>query len=187
MIAIETLAQRFEPFYAGKDTMHDLSHVRRIHASAVALAARAGLEYQPSALLLGAFLHGVIYDPVKAVVAEDCLRELGVSAADIDRAAAAARESQTDAVPSTPEGLLLHDGHLLEGGRTFQVVKTLVTGAARGATLAEIVSYWERNVHGRYRCFLPVAQSEYAERESFAKAVFAELRSEIRDSGSPAA
>jgi uncharacterized protein len=174
--------------YASKDTMHDATHIRRVHRAAERLALDTGTAYDPLLLLIGAYLHGVVYIPEREREARAFLEGAGVPPAVIDRGVAAAWESQTDAAPLTTEGMLLHDGHLLEGGRSFLLVKTLVTGAARGSTLADIVAFWNRHVAGQFRCALPLAQQRYDEQEAFAQAVFAELaRNAGLDTAAPAA
>ena len=178
----------FAPDYAGKDTMHNLTHIRRVYRAAVRLASATGTPYDRDVLLIGAYLHGVVYLPERERQARRFLENTGVAGAVIDRAVSAAWESQTDAVPISPEGVLLHDGHLLEGGRSFLLVKTLVTGAARGNSLADIVAFWERYVAARFRCVLPVGQKRYEEQEAFARAVFEELaRDPGLDTAAPAA
>ena len=166
--------------YAAKDTMHDLTHIRRVYRAAESLAGLSELAYDTDVLLIGAYLHGVVYIPEREREARSFLRTNGVSQPVIDRAVTAALESQTDARPQSAEGMLLHDGHLLEGGRSFLLVKTLVTGGARGSALADIVAFWERQVAGRFQCVLPAAQARYDEQEVFARSVFEEL---ARDPG----
>jgi uncharacterized protein len=155
--------------YAGKDTMHDLTHIRRVYRAAERLAHLSDTAYDRTVLLIAAYLHGVVYIPEREREARSFLRNRGVSQPVIDRAVTAAWESQTDAMPESPEGTLLHDGHLLEGGRSSLLVKTLVTGGARGGTLADIVGFWEHQVAGRFRCVLPTAQECYDEQEAFAR------------------
>jgi len=184
----EALEAFFGADYAAKDTMHDLTHVRRVHRAAVRLAAVAGQVCDRQVLLVGAYLHGIVYLPDRERLARRLLQDAGMPEALIERAVQAAQESQTDAEPRTPEGIVLHDGHLLEGGRAFLLAKTLVTGAARGSTLSEIIAYWDQHVRGRYRCALPVAQARYEEQQAFAQAAFDELtRDAGLDAGSPAA
>ena len=166
--------------YAAKDTMHDLTHIRRVYRAAEGLAGLSEVAYDADVLLIGAYLHGVVYIPEREREARSFLRTSGVPQPMIDRAVTAALESQTDARPQSAEGMLLHDGHLLEGGRSFLLVKTLVTGGARASTLADIVAFWERQVAGRFRCVLPAAQARYDEQEVFARSVFEEL---ARDPG----
>ena len=80
----------------------------------------------------------------------------------------------------TVEGKLLHDAHLLEGGKTFWLVKSLVVGAVRGMSFEETVAYMEtHHVPGRFRCYLPEAQTRYAEKEAFTHEALADLRAHL--------
>lgn len=74
---------------------------------------------------------------------------------------------------------MLHDGHLLEGGRAFLLVKTLVTGAARGSSLAQIIAYWNQLRLDQVRCVLPVAQVRFEQQVAFAQSVFDELANTV--------
>ncbi|MBX2872992.1 MAG: hypothetical protein KTR30_12850 [Saprospiraceae bacterium] len=59
----------------------------------------------------------------------------GVSLDVTDLIIEVAWESQKEERPTTPEGLLLHDAHLLEGGKYFEIIKSLITGSVRGQSL----------------------------------------------------
>ena len=50
---------------------------------------------------------------------------------------------------------ILHDAHVLEGGKTYTVVKTLITGSVRGQSLEETLSFMQKNVLGANKCYLP--------------------------------
>lgn len=54
---------------------------------------------------------------------------------DIEVIIKVAWESQRPEIPETLEGKILHDAHVLEGGKTYTVVKTLITGSVRGSRL----------------------------------------------------
>jgi len=161
-------------FYKGKDTMHDWTHVERVRKRALQFS-----ETKPCDLHLlstAACLHGVISSH------EDKIRvflvDRGVPQADVDRLVSVAWESQKETAPESIEGQLLHDAHLLEGDANFVLTKTLVTGSARGQTLAETLAYFEANV-GRCRCFFPDNQREYARREDIAREYLAKLKAEL--------
>jgi uncharacterized protein len=183
-LIVDAIERLVRADYVDKDTMHDLSHIRRVHQSALELAKLVGLSYDPEVVALGAYLHGVVYNDARRSDLSGELLRLGVPERVIQRAMQAALESQTDGDPMSPEGIVLHDGHLLEGGRAFLLVKTLVTGAARGSSLAEIVSYWNQLTLGGIRCVLPVAQARFDEQIAFAQSVFDELASVVEKEGS---
>ena len=58
-------------------------------------------------------------------------------------------------VPETLEGKILHDAHVLEGGKPYLVVKTLITGSVRGQSLLDTLKYMEGNVLDKNSCYLP--------------------------------
>jgi uncharacterized protein len=91
----------------------------------------------------------------------------------------AASESRTGSIPETLEGKILHDAHLLEGGLTFHVVKSLITGVSRGNSISQIIDYFNSNVNGKYRCYLPENKSPYKKKEAFAREFFRDLEKNL--------
>lgn len=164
--------------YADKDFMHDLSHIRRVYALAQELGAHH--PHDAETLLAGAYLHGIV--DAKEDAFRDFLRAQGMEQQRIERVIRAAHESQKEEAAETAEtieGRLLHDAHLLEGGKTFLVTKSLVVGTLRGQTLAETMRYIEQHVLGQFKCYLPETQELYAERERFAAEYLADLKQHL--------
>ena len=89
-------------------------------------------------------------------------------------------ESQRREVPETLEGKILHDAHVLEGGRTYLVVKTLITGSVRGQSLEETLAYMENNVLGKNMCYLPETIAQCEDMNRYAEDFCAALREGIR-------
>ena len=89
----------------------------------------------------------------------------------IDRIISAAWESQKDEEAKTIEGKILHDAHMIEGGKTYLIVKSLITGSVRGQTLELTIKYIEENILDKGVCYLPEAQAIYNEQQEFAKKV----------------
>jgi uncharacterized protein len=85
-------------------------------------------------------------------------------------------ESRKESKPTTIEGRILHDAHLVAGGKTFMVAKFLVTGTLRGFPISHTIKYFEDEVDGRFRCYLPQTQKKYSEMEKFARRFFQDLR-----------
>jgi uncharacterized protein len=162
------------PLYAGKDVMHDLSHVRRVLQSARDLMAHYIEQVDEELILCGAYFHGIIRHHEPQVVEFLALNGLGDDR--IRQIIQVARESLKEEVSDSLEGKILHDAHLTEGGRTFMIVKCLVTGAARGQTLEQTIDYFERNILGRFVCCLPEAQQKYEEQNRFAREVLTDLK-----------
>lgn len=102
---------------------------------------------------MATYFHGFIY------LAEEKIRkwmnEQGYSNESIERTVKIAWESQRSEIPETLEGKILHDAHVLEGGKAYLVVKTLITGSVRGQSLEQTLDYMEKNVLGQNKCYLP--------------------------------
>ncbi|HEY9840069.1 MAG: hypothetical protein ACAI44_17070 [Candidatus Sericytochromatia bacterium] len=172
---IEAVKAFTAPFYAQKDLMHDASHIERLIKAALELA--EGYAVDREILLLGAWFHGLVQTDEAGI--RSFLASQGLAQARIEASLAAAWDSQKEAVSGSLEGQILHDAHLLEGGRTFLLVKCLVTGTARGQSLDETLDYLENHSLGRFTCHLPEARQRYAASETFAREVLAELRRQL--------
>jgi uncharacterized protein len=161
--------------YADKDIMHGLDHIHRVYR----LARRLGEKHAHDGelLMLGAYFHGNIY--FREADIRRFLEDHSLLPDVIDRVVQIAWESQKESVPKTIEGVLLHDAHLIDGGKTFIITKSLVTGAARGQTLEEINRFIEERILGKYACSLPEAQRLYEEKEEFARQFIEDLKTNL--------
>ena len=175
MLKVSDVEEFVQKDYEAKDVMHNLSHIRRILRSAQRLAQNHPADSE--LLMLGAYFHGVIYSKENDV--RDFLKNKNISQDRIDKVVQIAWESQKESEPQTAEGTILHDAHLVEGGKTFLITKSLVTGTARGQSLEETIAYFEQNISGRHRCYLPEAQNLYEEKEQFAKDFLADLKGHL--------
>jgi uncharacterized protein len=162
------------PFYAGKDTMHDLSHVRRILKAVNRLIEPYRGSADEELIACAVYFHGIIREHQEAII--QFLRLSSLAEDRVRQIVQVAQESLKDAEPSSLEGKILHDAHLTEGGTSFLIVKSLMTGAARGQSLAQTLDFFEKKILGRFRCYLPEAQARYDEQTTFARQVLADLR-----------
>ena len=89
-------------------------------------------------------------------------------------------ESQRSEIPETIEGKILHDAHVLEGGKTYLIVKTLITGSVRGQSLLDTLNYVEKNVLNQNKCYLPETIPLCEEMNIFTNSFFADLKAGIR-------
>jgi uncharacterized protein len=137
MLKVSGVEEFVRKDYEAKDVMHNLSHIRRILRVAQRLAHDHDCDSE--LLMLGAYFHGIIY--FKENEAREFLKGEGLSRERIDKAVQIAWDSQKGSEPETAEGTILHDAHLIEGGKTFLITKSLVTGTALGQTLEEMISY----------------------------------------------
>ncbi|TLS52211.1 hypothetical protein FE782_09545 [Paenibacillus antri] len=178
MIQEEQLIDFVTPYYIDKDIMHDLSHIRRVVQSAKKL-----FKYYPSAneeiIILAAHFHGFIYKDEAAI--RQFLSDRNVEESLVDFICKVAWESQKDEEAQSLEGRILHDAHLIEGGKTYIIVKCLVTGTARGQTLEETIDIIEQRILGRFHCYLPEAKEIYKEMHDFAEQFIRDLKAGLEE------
>lgn len=65
---------------------------------------------------------------------------------------------------------------MIEGGKAYLVVKSLITGSVRGQTLEQTIKYIEENILDKGVCYLPEAQSVYRQQQKFAKQLISDLK-----------
>ena len=147
------------PFYEKKDTMHDISHIERVLGLTQKMSENYSIDEE--LLELGAYFHGVIHLEEETVI--DFLKSQHLSEERIDQIRQVAWDSQRDKTPQLIEGKILHDAHLLEGGKTFWIVKSLVLGTAHGESLSKIVEFMKTSTSD-YHCVLPESQDKYIEK-----------------------
>lgn len=85
-------------------------------------------------------------------------------------------ESQKDEKAETVEGMILHDAHMVEDGKTFLNVKSLITGYVRGQSLEETISYIDMNVLGKGHCYTKRAKEMHQNALKFADEFIGELK-----------
>lgn len=160
------------PYYEGKDMMHNFSHIERV----LKLAKKIAKNYQvdDELLIIGGYFHGVIHIDESKVI--DFLQSKGGEETRVREIVQVARDSQRKSTSDLIEGKILHDAHLLEGGKTYIIVQSLVTGTAKGQSLSETIKYMEDNVLGKFKCLLPENQDVYYEKEKFAQGFLKDLK-----------
>jgi uncharacterized protein len=173
----EELERFVSKFYKSKDMMHDLTHIKRILTTAKKMPRTSKADI--SILTFAAYFHGIDFR-VHQTELTDYLLGVGQKSERIERIFKAALESQKEAIPKTLEGKILHDAHLLEGGRTFEVVKLLITGALRGESLPQVIDYFDSSV-GKYTCYLLENKAQYKDRVAFARDFFNDLRKNLHE------
>ena len=131
----ESLLEFARPYYEGKDIMHDLWHIELVEKKVEQIITMGNYKVDRESLLLATWFHGFIYKDEPAI--KEWLKNQGYGEDTINTVLQIAWESQRGEVPETLEGKILHDAHVLEGGKTYLVVKTLITGSVRGQSLKE--------------------------------------------------
>lgn len=166
------------PYYANKDIMHNLWHIELMERWVEKVIALGDYSVDREALDYATWFHGFIYSDEQAVRA--WLEQQGFSAERISKIVQIAWESQRPEVPETLEGKILHDAHVLEGGKTYVLVKTLITGSVRGQSLEQTLDFFHRHVLGVNRCYLPETIPLCQEMEQFTEDFLKQLEQDIK-------
>ena len=174
MVNMDSLLSFVKPYYEDKDIMHDLSHIKRILVYVEKLLKTGNYEVDIDTLKYAAYFHGFIYKSESKIV--EWLKCEKLSSKMIDKIITVAWESQKDKSAQTLEGKILHDAHMIEGGKTYLIVKSLITGSVRGQTLKETIKYIENNILDKGICYLPEAQIIYSQQQEFAKGFIKDLK-----------
>ena len=177
MINEKALAEFAAPYYADKDIMHNMWHIELVDKMVGKILSIGNYRVERDCLRLATFFHGFIYRAEEEI--RQWMREQGCSEAMIGKTVKIAWESQRSEVPETIEGKILHDAHVLEGGKTYLIVKTLITGSVRGQSLTETMKYMEENVLDKNKCYLPETIPLCEEMNRYANRFFAELMAGI--------
>ncbi|MEK6266525.1 MAG: hypothetical protein N2B06_17405 [Clostridium sp.] len=178
MININNLLDFIKPYYASKDIMHNLSHIDNVLKYVEKLLKAGKYEANNDILIYSSYFHGVIYNSEQNII--DWLKTQQVSLGMIEKIICVAWESQKDEVAKTLEGKILHDAHMIEGGKTYLIVKSLITGSVRGQSLEQTIQYIEDNILGKGICYLPEAQAIYSQQQEFAKTFISDLNEGLK-------
>ncbi|GKX65919.1 hypothetical protein [Inconstantimicrobium mannanitabidum] len=174
MINIDNLLSFVKPYYENKDIMHNLSHIERVLKYVDKLLEAGRYQVDKDILTYAAYFHGFIYNSEESIV--EWLKMQQVHNDIIGKIITVAWESQKDEEAVTLEGKILHDAHMIEGGKTYLIVKSLITGSVRGQTLEQTIKYIEDNVLDKRVCYLPEAQDIYRQQQQFAKSFISDLK-----------
>lgn len=164
-------------YYAGKDIMHDLTHIERVLKTLVGLKKHINQKIDNEAVLYAAYFHGFIYLDEKAI--RNWLADQKFSTGRIDFIVKIAWESQKSEDAETTEGKLLHDAHIIEGGKTFWLIKSLITGSVRDQSLDETIEYFESNLLNGAKCYFEKSKEVHQQALGFAKEVIRDLKNGI--------
>ena len=178
MLSEKALIEFVEPYYADKDIMHNMWHIELVQKMISRILACGDYKVDEECLKLATYFHGFIYkDEVKI---KQWMLARNYDEEKISRTLKIAWESQRNEIPETIEGKILHDAHVLEGGRTYLIVKTLITGSVRGQTLLDTLNYMEKNVLDQNKCYLPETIPMCKEMNDFTNSFFADLKEGIQ-------
>lgn len=166
-----------EPYYRQKDIMHNMWHIELVRKWVDRIISLGTYQPDYESLLYALYFHGFIYADETAV--RSWLSSEGIDYKKADLIIHISLESQRPEIPETLEGKILHDAHVLEGGKTYLVVKTLITGSVRGQDLPVTLDFMRNNVLDRNRCFLPETIPLCEEMNSYARQFLSDLENGI--------
>ncbi|MBQ7358552.1 MAG: hypothetical protein IJW63_00430 [Lachnospiraceae bacterium] len=173
MLNEKALLEFVQPYYIDKDIMHDMWHIELVRKMVNRILSISDYQVDEECLILATYFHGFIYRD------EDKIRQWMIAQNYADEIIAKtikiAWESQRSEVPETLEGKILHDAHVLEGGKTYLVVKTLITGSVRGQSLVDTLDFMEQNVLDKNQCYLPETIPLCEEMNRYTNSFFEEL------------
>ena len=174
----QSLIEFSAPYYADKDIMHNMWHIELVKKMVDKIISIGNYEVDRELLLFATYFHGFIYRDEERIRA--WMREQGYREDFIAKVIQIAWESQRKEVPETLEGKILHDAHVLEGGKTYLIVKTLITGSVRGQSLTETLKYMNENVLNKNSCYLPETIPLCDEMNEYANRLFFDLMEGIK-------
>jgi len=174
MVNMDNLIDFVKPYYESKDIMHDLSHINRVLIYVEKLLKAGNYEVDIDIIKYAAYFHGFIYNSEKSIIR--WLEIQKIEKKKIEKIINTAWESQKDEAAQSLEGKILHDAHMIEGGKTYLIVKSLITGSVRGQTLGQTIKYVENNILDKGICYLPEAQKIYYQQQEFAKGFITDLK-----------
>lgn len=161
------------PYYADKDIMHDLWHIKLMLKSVDKVIGLGDYKVDRECLILATYFHGFVYRDEQAI--RSWMHDHGYNVEYIEKVIGVSKESQRPEVPETLEGKLLHDAHVLEGGRTYLIVKTLITGSVRGQSLEQTLAFLRDHVLDANRCYLPETVPLCEQMNQFTEMFYKEL------------
>ena len=178
MLNEKALLEFVSPYYEDKDIMHNMWHIELVQRMIDRILSLSDYEVDREALELATYFHGFIYSDEEKI--KQWLIEQNYSDEKISKTIKIAWESQRSEIPETIEGKILHDAHILEGGKTYVVVKTLITGSVRGQSLTETLDFMEKNVLNQNKCYLPETIPFCEEMNLYTNKFFADLKEGIQ-------
>ena len=174
----QALIEFAEPYYVNKDIMHNMWHIELVKKMVNRILSSSSYNVDEECLLLATYFHGFIYKDEEII--KQWMREQNYGEEMIAKTVQIAWESQRSEIPKTLEGKILHDAHVLEGGKTYLIVKTLITGSVRGQALLDTIKYMEGQVLDKNSCYLPETIPLCEEMNEYTNRFFEELTEGIR-------
>lgn len=177
MLNEQALVEFVEPYYTDKDIMHNMWHIELVRKMVNKILSISNYDVDEECLMLATYFHGFIYRDEEKI--RQWMLSQNYDNETISKTIKIAWESQRSEVPETSEGKILHDAHVLEGGKTYLIVKTLITGSVRGQSLVDTLDFLEKNVLNQNKCYLSETIPLCEDMNNFTNSFFADLKDGI--------
>ncbi len=165
-------------YYDSKDIMHNMWHMELVKKKIDEIISISNYNINYENLILAMYFHGFIYNEETKI--RNWLLDKGYTNKETDNIIKISWESQRSEIPTTTEGKVLHDAHVLEGGKTYLMVKTLITGSVRGQSLLETLEYMKNNVLNKNKCYLPETIPLCEEMNNYTNEFFKQIMNDIK-------
>lgn len=165
-------------YYDSKDIMHNMWHMELVKKKIDEIISISNYNINYENLILAMYFHGFIYNEETKI--RNWLLDNGYTNKETDNIIKISWESQRSEIPTTTEGKVLHDAHVLEGGKTYLMVKTLITGSVRGQSLLETLEYMKNNVLNKNKCYLPETIPLCEEMNNYTNEFFKQIMNDIK-------
>lgn len=124
MINEKELIKFVKPYYEDKDIMHNMWHIELVKKAIDKILKTSNYNVDYDSLITAMYFHGFIYSDEDKIRA--WLEKQNYEVVKIEKIIEIAWESQRSEIPKTIEGKILHDAHVLEGGKNYLIVKLLL-------------------------------------------------------------
>ena len=176
---MDNLIEFVRPYYDNKDIMHNMWHMKMVNNQIDKILKLGNYDVNYEDLIYAMYFHGFVYSD------EDKIRNFlinnDIPGDRIEKIIKIAWESQRSEIPESLEGKILHDAHVLEGGKTYLIVKTLITGSVRGQTLEQTLSFMKNSVLNKNTCYLKETIPLCNEMNDYTKRFYDDLIEGIKD------
>lgn len=115
MLNEKALFEFVEPYYIDKDIMHNAWHIELVKKMVNRILSVSSYRVNEECLTLAIYFHGFIYRDEEKI--KQWMLGQNYDEDMISKTIKIAWESQRSEIPETIEGKILHDAHVLEGGK----------------------------------------------------------------------
>lgn len=176
---IDKLKNFIQPYCNKKDMMHNLCHIDRILESVGRLVKDGKYDIDMEIIIYAAYFHEFIDESKEELL--NWLITQEISEDRIEKIIKLAMEMHKDEAPNSIEGKVLHDAHMIEGKKTYLVIKALIIGCSKKQTMEETINYIENSLANKKNCCLPQSEKFYFEQQEYTKEFIQTLRDKLKN------